>query len=170
MQLQQVLLLLLQLSELLQDLVTLNSQPSQLGVLMVSIDDRHSTANLMELGSKRLLLLPHRLHLRPHVCPTLTHLSLEVSNLLLQPDKLMVVALQLCHPLFVLCQKLVVSSPLVRGGVPVLGDVGLELLPEPVHHLLHRILHRCQLLQVPVPDLILSPLKFSSQCALHLKI
>ena len=56
-QLQQVLLLLLQLSELFQDLMTLNSQPSQLGVLMVSIDDGHTTPNLVELRGERLLLL-----------------------------------------------------------------------------------------------------------------
>jgi hypothetical protein len=43
--------------------------------------------------------------------------------------------------------------------LPVILDVGLQLKPEIVHLLLHVVLEGGELLQVPVPHLILPPLE-----------
>jgi hypothetical protein len=43
--------------------------------------------------------------------------------------------------------------------LPVVLDVGLQLKPEIIHLLLHVVLEGGELLQVPVPHLILSPLE-----------
>ena len=124
--------------------------------------------NLVKLGCQGLSFLPQLIHLRPHVRSTLIHFPLEVADLLPESGNLVVVPAQLCHPLLVLGQQLPVCSPLVRGRVLVLANVVLQLAPQPIHCLLHSVLEGGELLQVPVPDLVLPALELGPQGTLYL--